>query len=496
MSPSSLGWSKLLLVIPLLGVGFLALARLARLRPALRPLLLPYALAALFASFSLLAGRADVFATGWLSLLVLVPLLVLAVRGSVVVLALLFRRSRGQAPPRLFESVVAVLLYGIGGGVIAHRWLGLELGPLLVGAAVVGAVVGLALQEPLGNLFAGLALQTEAPFQVGDWLRLGEHEGKLEQLSWRALHLRTWHGDALTIPNVEAARHSILNLSQPRHPHSRAVTIGVNYNTPPNKVISVLSNLLEQIAQLPREPAPVIRVLGYRDFTIQYEIRCFLSDHEEWRPIEGEIQRLIWYHFRRHGIAIPFPIRDVYLHQADAGEGPRELAETRLMRALRGIDLFRPLSDEELRLAASGFRQLHYAAGEKLIEEGSTGEGFFVIDRGEVEVSKQIGAKRRTLARLMEGQFFGEMALLTGEPRSATVVALTDVDVFTIDKAEFHEVLVKNPAIAVDISTILSERQEALTQVKGDATARVQAAQSAGELKQRILDNIRSYFGL
>jgi CRP-like cAMP-binding protein len=97
----------------------------------------------------------------------------------------------------------------------------------------------------------------------------------------------------------------------------------------------------------------------------------------------------------------------------------------------------------------------------------------------------------------MEGQFFGEMALLTGEPRSATVIALTDVDVFTIDKAGFHNVLVKNQAIAVDISAILSERQEALVQAKGDVTAKFdQSVHAAGELKQRILDRIRSYFGL
>ena len=496
MNAMRAAWTNPLLAIPLLVLGLLAVARLARLRPVMRPLVLPYALAALAATFTLLGGRADPFAPGWLSLFVLLPVLVLFVRGSVILLQELFRRSSGESPPSLLESVVAVLLYAVGIGVIAHRWLGLELGPFLAGSAVVGAVVGLALQETLGNLFAGVALHTEAPFQVGDWVRLGDREGRVEQISWRAMRLRTWFGDTLTIPNNEAARHSILNLSQPRQPHSRLVTIGVNYNTPPNKVITVLSHLLEQIPQMPPEPAAVIRVVGYHDFAIQYEIRYFLADYQDYRAIEGEIFRLIWYHFRRHGIAIPFPIRDVYLHQPES-TAPREEAETRLMRALRGIDLFRPLSEEELRLAAANFRQLHYAAGERLIEEGSSGEGFFVIDRGEVEVTKEIGGKRRTLARLMEGQFFGEMALLTGEPRSATVVALTDVDVFTIDKAGFNNVLVKNPAIAVDISTILSERQEALVQAKGDVTAKFDnSLHRSGELKQHILDRIRSYFGL
>jgi small-conductance mechanosensitive channel/CRP-like cAMP-binding protein len=495
LSGWGLEWASPAVAVPLLLAGVLALARLARLRPIVRPLLLPYTLGALAAAGLVSAGREDLFAPGWLSLLVLLPSLVLIVRGSVILFDSLFRRGRGEAPPSLLESVVAVILYGIGGGVIAHRWLGFELTPFLAGSAVVGAVVGLALQETLGNLFAGIALHIEAPFRVGDWVRLGEREGEVQQVSWRAVRLRTFFGDSLTIPNNEAARHSILNFSQPKQPHSRVVTIGVNYQTPPNKVISVVDNLLEQIPQVVRPPAPLIRIVGYHDFTIQYELRYFLNDYADYRLVEGEIYRLIWYHFRRHGIEIPFPIRNVYLHHSD-GAASSETPVTRLVRALGGIDLFRPLTDQELNLAASRFRQLHYAAGERLIDEGSPGDSFFVIDRGEVEVSKQLGAKRRSLARLMEGQFFGEMALLTGEPRSATVVALTDVDVFTIDKAGFHDVLVKNPAIAVDISTILSERQEALTLAKGDVTARFEPQTSTGELKQRILGRIRSYFGL
>jgi small-conductance mechanosensitive channel/CRP-like cAMP-binding protein len=481
--------------IPLMVLGLLAIARLGRLRPTLRPLVLPYAAAVLAASAMLAAGRDELLARDWIALFVLLPLLVLVVRLAGILFDTFFERSRGQRPPSLLESLVAVVLYAVGGGVIAHRWLGFELTPFLATSAVVGAVVGLALQETLGNLFAGIALHTEAPAGVGDWVRLGSHEGRIEQVSWRATRLRTFYGDTLTIPNNEVARHEVLNFSRPKEPHSRILQIGVNYHTPPNKVIAVLTNLLDQVPQLAREPGSVIRVVGYHDFTIQYEVRYFLESFEHYRAIEGEVFRLIWYHFRRHGIEIPFPVRNVYLHQVDGESRPSE--ETgRLLRALRGIDLFRPLSDEELKLAASRFRQQHYAAGERLIEEGDAGDSFFVIDRGEVEVTKRLGHKTRNLARLMEGQFFGEMALLTGEPRSATVVASTDVDVFTIDKPGFHEVLVKNPAIAVDISAILSDRQEALSQARGDITAKFEAISSSVELKARILDRIRSYFGI
>jgi len=244
------------------------------------------------------------------------------------------------------------------------------------------------------------------------------------------------------------------------------------------------------------DPPPVVRVVGYAEYTIHYEVRYHIRGYGAYRAVEGEIFRLVWYHFRRHGIEIPFPTRTVYLHEAGVAAEAQEAPATRLERALRAIDLFRPLTDEELRTATARFRHLHYAAGERIIEEGSPGDSFFVIDRGEVEVSKNLGGARRPLARLMEGQFFGEMALLTGDVRAASVAAATDVDLFTIDRAGFHDILVANTAIAVDISTILAERREALSQAEGDLTARYEPAGSAGELKKRILDRIRSYFGI
>lgn len=492
MKPGLLPW----LAVPAGLLAILAAARLTRLRPRLRPLMAPFALATgAVVGFLLFAGGRFP-ESGWLALVFLVPFLMLLVRGTVLGFEGLFRRRQGSAPPALLESVVSVLVYAVGLGAIAHYWFGLELTPFLATSAVVGAVVGLALQDTLGNLFAGIALHIEAPFRVGDWVRVGDRDGRIEQVSWRALRLLTWDGDTLTVPNNEVARHAILNYSLPRGAHSRLVTVGVNYHTPPNKVISVLGNLLEQVPAVLRDPPPTIRIVGYHDFAIQYEIRYAFTGYDEYRRIEGEIHRLVWYHFKRHGIEIPFPVRNVFLHQAEPAEAHKEAPATRLERALRQIDLFRPLSDEELRTAAARCRPLHYAAGERIIEEGDAGDSFFIVDRGEVEVSKEMGGARRTLARLMEGQFFGEMALLTGERRAARVVAATDVDLFTLDKPGFHDIIVGNPAIAVDISTILSERREALSQAEGDLTARFQPTSSRGELKARILDRIRGYFGV
>jgi small-conductance mechanosensitive channel/CRP-like cAMP-binding protein len=481
-----------LVVVPLALLGLLALARLARVRPAFRPLVGPFAACALAAVVMVFAGPP----TGQspIGLLYLLPVLVLVVRATSLAFQWVFYRRQGSPPPSLLDSVVSVLLYGIGVGAIASQWFDVELTPFLATSAVVGAVVGLALQDTLGNLFAGIALHSEAPVHVGDWVRVGDRDGRVEQVSWRAMRLRTWDGDTLTVPNNEVARHAVLNYSHPRAPHSRVIVIGVNYHTPPNRVIGILRKVIEQVGLL-EDPPSGVRIVGYLESAIHYEIRYYFAAYDDYRRLEGEIYRLIWYHFRRHGIEIPFPVRDVFLHRAAPAVQSRETPADRLERALRTVDLFRPLSDDELRKVMARSRPLHYAAGERVIEEGSPGDSFFIIDQGQVLVSKRMGGADREIARLMEGQFFGEMALLTGERRSATIEAATDVDLFMIDKPAFQEILAANPTIAVDISTLLSERREALTHAQDDLTAPL-LTPGAGELKNDILGRIRAYFGL
>jgi small-conductance mechanosensitive channel/CRP-like cAMP-binding protein len=479
------------IALPAILVSLLALARLARLRPGLRPLLLPLVLTGGVLAVLLLSGQPR-SSVAFLALAV--PLLVLVVRGSTLLFGAIFERSQGTKAPELLESVVAVLLYLVGAGLIGHTWFGFELTPFLATSAVVGAVIGLALQETLGNLFAGISLHAEAPFRAGDWIKTEGKEGRVEQVSWRATRLRTLEGDTLTVPNSEVARHPILNYSVPPGAHSGVLQVPAGPQVPPNKVAAVLEGLLHQVPGLLRDPPPEIRVSGYTDAGLLYEVRYFVSSYEERRSVEREILRLVWYHFRRHGIAIPSPAHEVFLHTlaSTAEEHPA----SRLEATLRSIDLFRPLDDGGLKMAAERFRRLHYAAGERIIQQGSPGDSFFIIDRGEVEVYKDFSRGPKGVARLAEGQFFGEMALLTGEPRRAGVRAITDVDLFTIEKRGFQEVLLLHPQVAEDISAILSERQVALAE-----TGEVQEMSSGEgetplEFKERLLARIRDYFGL
>ncbi len=487
-------WPAPLALVPALFVVLAVMARLARRRPALRPLLPPLGVLAALASALLLFDVAHVEVPESLPLLLLAPLLVLAVRACLLAFDALFRRSRGEVPPSLLDSLVAVVLYAVGLGVVAHVFFGFDPTPFLAGSAVVGAVVGLALQDALANLFSGIALHTEAPFRPGDWVRIGDAEGRVETVTWRALRLRTWSNDTLTLPNHDVSRSRVLNFSRPDEPHTRVVQFGVSYDVPPNRVTGVIAEALRQVPGLPAAPAPSIRLIGFGESAVQYEVRYPFAAYEDWRRIESDVLCLVWYQFRRGGIEIPFPIRRVFLHQAEPRVEEHEPGQ-RLQRALRSLDVFSPLSDEERRTAAAAFRPQHYAAGERILNQGDPGDSLFLIDRGEVEVSARVGGVARPVARLSEGQFFGEMALLTGEARAASVTAATDVDLFVLDKAGFEQVLAKNPAVAVDISAILAARRDALAQAQGSAVPAPVAGEPA-DTRQHILQRIRGYFGL
>jgi small-conductance mechanosensitive channel/CRP-like cAMP-binding protein len=487
-------WAEPLVIAPVGLLAVLIVARLARLRPGLRPLVGPFSLfAAVVVGLSLFGGG-PIPASPWVALLFLLPLLTLVVRANVIAFQWLFHRRHGGEPPSLLDSVISVAFYGVGLGAVAHYWFKVELTPFLATSAVVGAVVGLALQDTLGNLFAGIALHTEAPFGVGDWVRVADRDGRIEQVSWRAMRLRTWDGDTLTIPNNEVARHPLLNYSVPASPHSRLILVNVGYETPPGRAIAVLRGALAQVDGMAAGAAPNVRIVGYQDWAIRYEVRYFFGSYEDYRLIEGEIYRLIWYHLRRAGIAFALPISNVSIRRPPLRSDD---SVDRLLVALHGIDLFRTLSDGELRTLAGRLRPLHYATGEKIIEEGSAGDSFFLVDRGEVRVVRSVGGTPREIARLGEGECFGEMAMLTGEERSATVVALTDVDVLAIDKAGFQDILAANPDVAVDISALLATRRAALSDAEADAGTRTRGAEGAdGDLSRKMLGRIRSYFGL
>lgn len=370
---------------------------------------------------------------------------------------------------------------------------GVNLNVLAVSSLVVGYIVGNATQDTLGNLIAGLALNTERPFQIGDWVTFGNHTGVVVDTTWRATRLRTKAEDYVVIPNASIAREPILNFSRPTRNHGCYLSIGVSYATPPNKARDVILKVLETMPDVCREPSPSVYLTGYGDFAINFTIKFFIEDYVRLDPIQSGVMERLWYAFRREGISIPFPVQEVRQHDAAADDREqRNAAQTAIRQLLAGVDLFQTLSTVERDRLAAGTRLEMYACGEKLCRQNEEGSTFYVIRSGQVSVSaSNAGGAPVVVAQLGAGAFFGEMSLLTGEKRSATVTAETDAEVLAVSKPVFSAILQADSELAEKLAAVLEKRAAAR-----QATVAAVSPDHPVPSRSALLARIRHFFAL
>jgi len=406
------------------------------------------------------------------------------------------RRWRHQAPVPVvirdigrwtLSLVVSVFL-------IRHFFEGINLDVLAVSSIVAGYILGNATKDSLGNLFSGLELNTDSPFRIGDWVTMGEHTGCVVDTTWRATRLKTRTDDYIVIPNSVIARESIINYSCPTRDHGCIVKVGVDYGTPPNKVRHTVMQVLEDMPTVLKIPPPFVRLADYGDSSINFSIRFFIANYAELERITSDVMYRLWYAFKREGITIPFPIRDIRIRERTADEKAERNKEIlQLQDLLGGLDLFASLPADDLKRLAEQAQIRVYGKDECLVSEGEPGGSFFLIRDGRVKLTiAQADGRQTVLATMTSGQFFGERSLLTGKQRSATVTAETDVVVVVVDKPVLAPILQANTKLVESLAAVLEQRD-------ADRTARQRADSKVPVLPtpQLVwLQRITRFFGL
>src|SRR3954470_7554232 len=183
---------------------------------------------------------------------------------------------------------------------------------LLTTSAVSAVVIGFALQDTLGNAFAGLAIQSERPFHVGHWIRVGDFEGRVAEVTWRATKLRTKSGNFVIVPNNIVSKEAITNYSEPAAPLRLEVTVGASYMVPPNQVKAAIMEALRHSSRVLAAPPPDVVLLSFDDSAITYKARFWIDDYAADEQSRDEVRTAIYYSFQRHGIEIPWPIQVQY----------------------------------------------------------------------------------------------------------------------------------------------------------------------------------------
>ena len=399
-----------------------------------------------------------------------------------------FKARRGYEAPSLVRNIFSIIAYIICFVIIfKYFYPAVDIGALFTTSAIFGVIIGLALQETLGNLFAGISLQADKPFQVGDVITVGQWTGIVEEITWRGIKLRTFTNRIVLISNSSAAKEAI-EVAPRDNLNARLVFFNTLYTDSPAKAIHVVREAVREADNVSQRMTPIVRIKNLGDNGVDYEVKYWLEDYAKYNDTDALVRQRIWYAFRRAGLNFAYPTRTLYVERPSKMDGAHAAGQG-LVERLAAVDIFAPLTEEEIKLLAHASMRHIFAPGESVIRAGEEGGSMFVVHNGRVQVQITDNGKPRTVAVLKDGDFFGEMALFTGEPRTANVVAMEETEVLEIGHQAMKHLFDTNPDLVEALSHIIAERRMGLAAKQADAERH--AEESAG-----LLNSIKRFFGM
>jgi small-conductance mechanosensitive channel len=366
--------------------------------------------------------------------------------------------------PRLFLDMARVLIVLVCLAIVVSRVWGQDLGQLAAALGVGSLVLGLALQEPLGNLFSGIMLMMERPIGVGDWVKAGDSLGKVIETNWRSVHMETQDGDLVVMPNSVLAKERFVNYSRPTAVHTESVTLNFSDNDAPNRVKLALLEAARRTSGVEDCADLKVRLSDFCDSSIEYKVDLPLKDFGRIDDIMDEFRTLVWYAARRDGLSMPYPTQ---MHIV-VPRSKLEAAERAPISA-EALEVFSHLgiADAEGPRSVSRSSLKHYARGEQVVREGERLSGLHLIVRGRaVLTARHAGGHDVEIARLDAGDFFGEKSLLSGVPSDATVTALEDLELLVLESDVVQQLFERTPYLVQQIGEATEARRKALYQAK------------------------------
>ncbi|MDM8565290.1 ABC transporter substrate-binding protein [Candidatus Halobeggiatoa sp. HSG11] len=399
----------------------------------------------------------------------------------------------GRLIPNVVRIFLAFLIYFFSVvGIVAFVY-DQQLTSILATSGVIAMIIGLAIQINISNIFSGIAINIERPFRIGDWVKIGEYdEGEIIDITWRTTRIKTRAECILSIPNSMASESAILNFCFPDDVYWLWPTVYVHPMHPPTRVRKILLDALLSADKVLKEPAPVVLFTGINEWAASYWIAFCADDYADKNFILEDVWTRVWFHLNRAGITPAVQRQEIYMFKGIKERGGKEA--TKPITLLQEVDIFKHFSMEAKTFLSESIKRYHFSQGDVIVKQGDEGDSLFIVVEGVVGVQVQTDDGRtKEVARLGAGDFFGEMALLTGESRTATVIALVDTDVFELTKADIKPLIAEQPEVSKMVSRVLTQRQM-LTRSQMHVQHNVETEREA--VYKRFLNKIENFFGL
>lgn len=422
-------------------------------------------------------------------LLLWAGLAVVLIRATIeFIFGFVLRIRKGYEAPNIVRNIFSIIAYiTILTFIFKRLYPEIELGTLFTTSAIFGVIIGLALQDTLGNLFAGISLHADKPFQTGDVISVGNWTGVVESVTWRAVKLRTFQNHIILLNNSNVAKEA-LEVCPRDNLNARLVFFSTVYTDSPERTIRVVLDAIRDTSNVSRKFTPIVRIKNLGESGVEYEVKYWLEDYARYNDTDALVRQRIWYAFRRAGIHFAYPTRTLHVARMAKLDGT-QTNRSEFTERLSGVSVFAPLSVEEVMRLAEASTSHVFAPGETVIRAGDEGSSMFVMHRGAVEVQAADNGNLRTVALLKGGDFFGEMALFKGEPRSANVVTVEETEVLEIGHEALKELFEINPGLVESLSHVIAERRMELA-------AKSQGSEIAPNESAGIITAIKRFFGM
>ncbi len=397
---------------------------------------------------------------------------------------------KGAYIPDVLRTIILLVCLTIAVLVILRLVMNINVIALVALPTVATAVVGVALRDTLVRFFAGISLGKM--MRVGDWVSVMDKEGLVTDIGFGHITLRTRDNDYVALPNNNVIQAGLINYSRPTTAHGCHILVEAAYRTPPAQVRAVLADAASAAGGVLTNPAPEAMVEAFKDSGIQYRLRFWIEDYSRHQLILSEVMTYVWSAFQRNGIEIPFPQRVVQtLVPQDRGVVMKRQAD-QIVAYLAKVDFFAILAPLQIESLASDARLQQFLPGEQVVRQGEPGEELFIILDGTAEVRVRQDGLSSTVASLQGGQFFGEMSLLTGEPRAATVLAMSPLTVVAISKQALSRVVQEDESLVARISEVVAQRHVEMAATK-EQLSRESAKVALVSQKHSLMARIQNF---
>ena len=404
------------------------------------------------------------------------------------------------AVPRILSEFLLALLLIIY-ALFRLSAVGVNLAGVVTTSAVITGALAFSAQAMLGNLWAGISLQIENTVRLGDWVKVGSEVGQVVSIRWRSMAIATNNNETIVIPNTVLMNDKVVVLGRRGDEKAhwrRWISFQVDYDYPPARVCAVVTDALQraEILNVARDPQPMCLCDKFDESGAEYvAVYQLLDPKREW-PTKSDVLLHVYAALERANMPIPYP-RQVIEILRDRQRDRKRIDELRKRAVLDEVELFAPLTSAEKDALARQLQATPYVSDDVICREGEPATSLYILAQGRVHVVREAapGGARHRFATIEAPAYFGEMGLLLGSPRGATVLAAGDVMCYQIDKRGFDAIIKARPEIATAISEVLAKRQAANLATLEALDAEQRARHATGAAAE-IVRKIRDFFGL